>query len=255
MATEVDAEARATPTKPTGALKPPTGALVNVVMPPRQTYFTRSLMMRIAEVAVFLVAVIGAIALGLGITDYLGEHRYVFAYLLVYAGFRLSDLLVREDPEDGSAREELGRRITVQLPLLIMFAAAPFERTYMLGGSSPNWLAALGLLLEVLGMWMTLGARIQLAYFAAGGAAEQPILVQSGFYRYIRHPAYAGTFLVTLGWPLEYGAPVTAVLTLIVGALFTRLKMKSEEAALLARFGEQYERYVQETDALIPSIW
>ena len=81
------------------------------------------------------------------------------------------------------------------------------------------------------------------------------MLVKRGFYRYIRHPIYAGTFLVTFAWTLIYGAPVTAVLTLIIGAILAQRRMKSEEAVLRARFGEEYDAYQRETDALIPAIW
>gem|GEM_PF-5200798 len=31
--------------------------------------------------------------------------------------------------------------------------------------------------------------------------------------------------------------------------------MKSEEAAMRALFGEEYDAYMRETDALVPSIW
>ena len=48
---------------------------------------------------------------------------------------------------------------------------------------------------------------------------------------------------------------VTAILTLIIGALFAQRRIKSEEAAMRARFGEEYEAYKGETDALIPAIW
>ena len=179
----------------------------------------------------------------------------MLAYLAAYAGFRFADLIVREDAEDNPPHEELRRRITVQLPLLVTFAAAPFERTYVYGGLAPAFVCALGLLLGLLGMWLALGARIQLGFFASGRTPEHPVLVKRGFYRYIRHPVYAGTFLVTLGWPLIYGAPVTAVLTLIIGAIFAQRWMKSEEATLRSRFGEEYDAYARETDALIPAIW
>ena len=96
----------------------------------------RSLALRFAETTIFLVAVIGAIALGLGITAYFAEHHYVLAYLVAYAGFRFSDLIVREDAEDSPPHEELSRRIAVQLPILLVFAAAPFERTYVYGGAA-----------------------------------------------------------------------------------------------------------------------
>ena len=187
--------------KATGGLRPNTAMLVaDAVAAEPRPHFIRSLALRFAETAIFLVAVIGAIALGLGITAYFAEHRYVLAYLAAYAGFRFSDLIVREDAEDSPPREELSRRIVVQLPLLLTFAAAPFERTYVYGGSAPVFVRALGLLLELLGMWLALGARIQLGFFTAGRTAAHPVLVRRGFYRFIRHPIYAGTFLVAFAW-------------------------------------------------------
>jgi protein-S-isoprenylcysteine O-methyltransferase Ste14 len=258
MTSEMNREAQEPESKSTGSLKLPTAALENVVVmkiAPAPPHFIRSLAMRFAEAAIFLIAVIGAIALGMGITDYFAEHRYVLAYLVAYAGFRCSDLLIREDTDDLSARDELVRRISVQLPLLAMFAAAPFERTFIYGGPPPAWLSALGLLLELLGMWLALGSRMQLGYFSSMRSAENPPLVKRGVYRYVRHPVYAGTFLVTLAWPLVYGAPATAFVTFIIGSIYCYRRMKAEDAAMLEQFGEQYEDYMRETDALIPTIW
>src|SRR5271170_299885 len=256
MAGEADQDAPQANGKATGGLKPATASLIaDAVVTAERPHFVRSLALRFAETAIFLVAVIGAIALGLGITAYFAEHRYVVAYLAAYAGFRFSDLLVREDAEDSPPREELSRRIVVQLPLLLTFAAAPFERTYVYGGSSPAFVSAFGLLLELLGMWLALGARIQLGFFTSGRSAEHPAPVRRGFYRYIRHPIYAGTFLVAFAWTLIYGAPVTAILTLIIGAILAQRWMRSEEAAMRSRFGEEYDDYRRETDALIPAIW
>src|SRR5271168_1023089 len=257
MASEVNQDALQSDGKATGGLKPTTAMLLAeaIASPGKHPHFVRGLALHFAETAIFLVAVIGAIALGLGITAYFAEHRYVLAYLAAYAGFRFSDLIVREDAEDSPPREELSRRIVVQLPLLLTFAAAPFERTYIYGGAAPAFVRAFGLLLELLGMWLALGARIQLGFFTAGRTAEHPVLVKRGFYRYIRHPIYAGTFLVTFAWTLIYGAPVTAILTLIIGVIMAQRWMKTEEAAMRARFGEEYDAYARETDALVPAIW
>jgi protein-S-isoprenylcysteine O-methyltransferase Ste14 len=257
MASDVNQDAPQSNGKATGGLEPTTGMLLAdaIASPGQHPHFIRGLALHFAETAIFLVAVIGAIALGLGITAYFSEHHYVLAYLVAYAGFRFSDLIVREDAEDRPPHEELSRRIVVQLPLLVVFAAAPFERTYVYGGAAPAWSSVLGLLVELCGMWLALGARIQLGFFTSGRTLEHPVLVTRGFYHYLRHPIYAGTFLVTFGWTLIYGAPVTAILTLIVGAILAQRRLKSEEAMLQARFGEEYDDYKRETDALIPAVW
>src|SRR5579864_5988875 len=57
----------------------------------------RSLGLRIGELVIFVLAVLGAVALGLGISDYLGAHPYISGYLAAYAAFRFADLLVRGD--------------------------------------------------------------------------------------------------------------------------------------------------------------
>jgi hypothetical protein len=149
----------------------------------------RATVIRVAEQAIFLVGVIGAVALGLGITDYFRDHHYVAAYLLAYIGFRFADLLVGEDrPPESEPPAMVDRRITDQIALLILFAAAPFERTYLYGGDTPSWLGALGLLIELGGLWLALGSRIQLHFFSSDRSGrEQMVLVKTGFYRYIRH--------------------------------------------------------------------
>jgi len=216
---------------------------------------SRGLLLHLAELGIFLAAVVGAVALGLGITDYFSEQPYVGAYLLAYAGFRIADLLVRDERIDARV-DELGRRIGEQMPLLVLFAAAPFERTYIFGGEPPQWLSALGLVVALTGLWLALGARIQLTFYSIDPAhPEHRLLVKSVFYRHIRHPTYLGMFLALTAWPLLYGAPIVLVTTLVVGGIIAVRSIRAEEALMRERFDAEYEEYVRETDALIPSLW
>lgn len=218
----------------------------------------RDLLLRLAELVVFLLAVVGAVALGLGITDYFSAHTYVAAYLVAYGGFRTADILVRENYGPDPVRDALGRRILNQLPVLVLFAAAPFERTYLYGGEPSSLLGALGLLVELVGLWLALGARIQLGFFSWERSPEgeqRRVLVKSGFYRFIRHPTYSGVLLALVAWPVVYGAPAAFVLTLVIGILATRRAIRAEEAELLARFGDEYAEYQRTTDVAIPNFW
>ena len=213
----------------------------------------RSLALRIGELVIFVVAIVGAVALGLGISDYLGAHPYIFGYLAAYAAFRFADLLVRGD----RSLTRLSRRVTTQLPLLALFAGAPFERTYIYGGEAPRWLAGLGLLIELAGLWVVLGARVQLAFFSSsGGRAEQARpLVRNGLFRYIRHPTVAGEMLVLLAWPFEFAAPITLIVALIILIVVALRIISEEEAEMLAEFGDEYAAYMRQTDSLIPNVW
>jgi protein-S-isoprenylcysteine O-methyltransferase Ste14 len=249
------------PAKSTGELKAPTGPLKSpAAQPERQLVIRpsshRGFAVRLAELVILMSAIVGALALGLGLSDYLSEHRYVAAYLLAYGVFRFADLLVRDDDALGLDRERFARRVMYELPLLLLFFAAPFERTYVYGGEAPRWLCALGLLIELVGLWLALGARIQLGFFSPTPAgAASGALVRGGLYHFIRHPIYAGEFIVLFAWPFEYGAPITLVVAAIIGIGVMRRRIRDEEATLLAQFGDEYALYMQVTDRVVPNVW
>jgi protein-S-isoprenylcysteine O-methyltransferase Ste14 len=249
-------ESQNTSTRATRALDESAARAETAEPPVEGKLVSRDLTVRLVEQLVFVTAVIGAVSLGLGITAYFAEHRYLAAYLLAYIGFRFADLLVGEDSETVPAARGLNERVLNELPVLILFAAAPFERTYIWGGQGPTWLSALGLLLALVGLWLALGSRIQLHFFSSDHSGrERVVLVKTGFFRYIRHPVYAGIMLVLFAWPLVYGAPIVMILTLIIGGAIARRQILTDETVLRARFGEEFEEYCRTTDALIPSIW
>src|SRR5579859_7065686 len=101
------------PRRSTGSLKAGTGdlqragaaATIDHPAAAQHTPLTRrDLSMRIAETVIYLLAVIGAVAIGLGISDYLRQHPYVYAYLIAYGAFRIADLLVRDESMLGADR-------------------------------------------------------------------------------------------------------------------------------------------------------
>lgn len=80
-------------------------------------------------------------------------------------------------------------------------------------------------------------------------------LIDTGPYRFIRHPCYAGTLLVILGLGLCMGN-FASLLILMACCLVTSLRrIRVEEEALLEAFGEQYRAYMQRTTRLIPFIY
>jgi protein-S-isoprenylcysteine O-methyltransferase Ste14 len=249
------------PLRSTGSLQASTGSLSAAAVAPDDARAaaaapaSRGLSTRIAETVIFLLAVVGAVAVGLGISNYLGLHPYVYAYLIAYAAFRIADLLVRDESMLGNDPVHFARRVMNELPVLWLFAMAPLERSYYTG-DAPNWLAGLGILIELIGLWLVLGARIQLGYYSAGEAAavSRPI-VRNGLYRYIRHPTYIGEFLVLFAWPFTYAAPLTMIVLIVWGSLKLNRRIKEEEAEMLAHHGDDYAEYMRATDAVIPNVW
>jgi protein-S-isoprenylcysteine O-methyltransferase Ste14 len=248
-------------TKSTGELKAPTGPSKWSTAEPEHHLTTRpsshrGFNVRLAELVVLMTAIVGALALGLGLSSYLSDHRYVLVYLVAYGVFRFAHLLVRDEAALGLDGVRFSQRLMYELPLLLLFFVAPFERTYIYGGDAPRWLCVLGLLIELIGLWLALGARIQLGFFSpTPSSAAGCALVRNGLYHFIRHPIYAGELIVLFAWPFEYGAPLTLVVAVIVGIVVMRRRMRDEEARLLAQFGDEYASYVQVTDRVIPNVW
>ncbi len=85
--------------------------------------------------------------------------------------------------------------------------------------------------------------------------AKRQALVIAGPYRIIRHPGYAGSLLVWIGYSLGAGSWAAAILIGIVlgGAYFYRIR--AEERMLRAEFGAAYQTYQQRTWRLIPGLF
>ena len=77
--------------------------------------------------------------------------------------------------------------------------------------------------------------------------------IQSGLYRFVRHPIYFGVILVCFGWASIEQTLYTLVLAIIL-LIFFDLKSRQEEIWLTEKFSE-YDIYKQNTKKLIPFIY
>ena len=76
--------------------------------------------------------------------------------------------------------------------------------------------------------------------------------IQSGLYRFVRHPIYFGVILVCFGWAGIEQTLYTLVLAIIL-LIFFDLKSRQEEIWLTEKFSE-YDVYKQNTKKLIPFL-
>jgi protein-S-isoprenylcysteine O-methyltransferase Ste14 len=77
--------------------------------------------------------------------------------------------------------------------------------------------------------------------------------IQSGLYRFVRHPIYFGVILVCFGWAGIEQTLYTLVLAIIL-LIFFDLKSRQEEIWLTEKFSE-YDVYKQNTKKLIPFFY
>jgi len=123
-----------------------------------------------------------------------------------------------------------------------------FARAYVMGG---------GLGLLILGMIIRWKAVFTLRkYFTVEvSIVKNHKVIKRGEYKYIRHPAYAGSLLsfFGLGWALGNWISFLVIFFPILWAFLKRIKV--EERMLLTALGEEYANYMKTTRRLIPKIY
>lgn len=79
-------------------------------------------------------------------------------------------------------------------------------------------------------------------------------LVQTGIYKYIRHPSYSGLILIFCGMGFYFSNFLSLMVLVIpiISVLFYRIFI--EEKLLHQAFGKIYEEYCSKTKRLIPKV-
>jgi protein-S-isoprenylcysteine O-methyltransferase Ste14 len=80
-------------------------------------------------------------------------------------------------------------------------------------------------------------------------------VVDTGPYRWIRHPSYTGILLISVGAGLSYGNWIAPAVLLLIPLAAIAWRISVEEAALTRALGERYAAYRQRTNRLVPRVW
>jgi protein-S-isoprenylcysteine O-methyltransferase Ste14 len=107
---------------------------------------------------------------------------------------------------------------------LVLWLAHPTARTLTIGA----FVAAVG---EALRVW------------AAGHLEKGREVTASGPYALTRHPLYAGSIIIGIGLAIACASRVVAVLVLAYLAITLTAAIRTEEAHLTEKFGDEYPNY------------
>jgi protein-S-isoprenylcysteine O-methyltransferase Ste14 len=132
----------------------------------------------------------------------------------------------------------------------------------------PSWIAWASLPLPLWSRWLGVGLAVagfgllEWSHRALGREwSEQPRLtqsqrlVQSGPYRWVRHPIYS-SFLLILGSTLLISANwLVGLLWIASVGIDTAVRILYEETLMSARFEDEYQAYAARTGRLLPRLW
>jgi len=147
-------------------------------------------------------------------------------------------------------------RAVVALPLLAAILAYLINPRWMEWSAfnAPGWLRWCGVVLGVftipLVFWVlrSIGRNISETVLTKSNHE----LVTVGPYRWIRHPLYTTGLTLLLAVGLMAANVLMLCLTLLVAVLIGSVVIPREEAELRRRFGDRYERYMEQTGRLLP---
>lgn len=135
--------------------------------------------------------------------------------------------------------------------------------TRLVTGSDPlnvlaRWRVRLGFFTGMIALWLARPTVLSLAvgglvaavgeflrFWAAGHLEKGRGVATSGPYGFVRHPLYLGSAIIACGMAIAGATAGVAIVVLSYLAITVFAAIRTEEAWLHARFGEEYETYVR----------
>ncbi|MGB2894776.1 MAG: isoprenylcysteine carboxylmethyltransferase family protein [Anaerolineales bacterium] len=120
----------------------------------------------------------------------------------------------------------------------------------------PTWLRYFGVVLLTAGISVLWLAHHHLgkSFHSLVVLKEDQELVQSGPYRFIRHPIYSAYFMNYIGGGLLASNWVLTLIPIVFFGIFIALRIEGEEKTMIDKFGDRYARYMKHTGRFLPKI-
>jgi len=144
--------------------------------------------------------------------------------------------------------------VTIVFGFEYIFAPGTFEFAYLI--EYPTWLRWVGALMLAIGISLLWAAHFNLgkSFHSLVVLKEDQVLIESGPYKWIRHPIYTAYFLNYIGGGLLAGNWVLTFIPTFFFGLMIYLRLGEEEAAMIEKFGDDYRQYMERTGKFIPKL-
>ena len=177
--------------------------------------------------------------------------------MLWILSFFVETLIIRSGgPRSAEVRSDRGSGLLI---LLGVFVSISVANALARSGVAilPVTSFYFGLAMMILGMavrfWAVASLRTFFSYTVQ--IKEGHRVISSGPYRFVRHPAYAGSLLtiVGVGFALQSGGAVLLLAVFFLAAFGYRIQV--EERALVGSLGEEYLSYAKRVKRIIPFVF
>jgi len=181
-------------------------------------------------------------------------------FLLNYTVLRIDSELLNERSKPGEATKKWDKTI-LGLSFIITISM------YIVGGLdsgryhwSPDFhwsLYLMGIFLTVLGQLLFLVAQKQNKFFSSTVRIQtnrEHIVCETGLYKIVRHPAYLGSIIQSLGFPLLFGS-LWSIIPIFLSIIFLITRTNLEDKTLKNEL-KGYLEYSDKTRyKIIPYVW
>lgn len=157
----------------------------------------------------------------------------------------------------GGFKEKGRRKREIFSPVLLLaWLAAAILIGYAQVGVLPDWLFYLGEALFVVGYGFQIYSISVLGHYYSALVEVQPDhkVIETGPYRFIRHPNYLGQIVGAIGLGFALQSWVSLLILLVIGGSFFAYRIRHEETFLTAEMSG-YADYMKRTKRLIPFIF
>ena len=177
--------------------------------------------------------------------------------LLVWVGSELMLSLFKRSRGNAVSKDRGSLRL-IWMVNVVAFAAG-IHAAYHLLAWRIRWpvILEIGYGLFAAGLLLRWYSVIYLGRFFTTNVAIAPDhrVIDTGPYRWIRHPSYTGGMLAIPGWCLAAGNWASLAIIFLPAFAVQLWRIRIEERALLEGLGEPYGNYMQRTKRLVPLIY
>jgi protein-S-isoprenylcysteine O-methyltransferase Ste14 len=179
---------------------------------------------------------------------------------LNYTVLRLDDELIKERSKPGEGVKKWDK-VILGLSFLVtigMYTVAGFDSGRFHWSPEFHWcLYVLGILLTITGQLLFLVAQKQNKFFSSTVRIQTDrghSVCDTGLYKIVRHPAYMGSVIQSVGFPLLFGSQ-WSIIPVSVLIVFFVIRTHLEDMTLKQEL-KGYSEYMHQTKyKLIPYLW